>query len=226
MFVRVLRVNEVRRLSAGAPAGISQFEPKLLKNAAVLRQTSLFEIRGSILTYLVCCEITFEHKDFKLGKSITQSVLNGFAPKKLQNLQKIRGYKVNREGITRPSTYLLYHVKRNTAKQKFQNTADTQAMSLKRFHASRLSGRTDPTDKDSPGKRTTLFGGGIRIRKQMFLRKGVIHGEVILKGRFRITRATLASPKRIFTCLACLGHREVKDSRRETKPVIARLPNV
>ncbi|KAF8957718.1 hypothetical protein BDZ97DRAFT_1951103 [Flammula alnicola] len=79
-------------------AGFLEFEPKLLKNAAVLRQTSLFEIRGSILTYLVCCEITFEHKDFKLGKSITQSVLNGFAPKKLQNFQKIRGYKTPLSG--------------------------------------------------------------------------------------------------------------------------------
>ncbi|KAF8957543.1 hypothetical protein BDZ97DRAFT_1952885 [Flammula alnicola] len=54
-------------LSAGAPAGISR----------------------------VVHSRIFQEFWLKLGESITQSVLNGFAPKKLQNFQKIQGYKVN-----------------------------------------------------------------------------------------------------------------------------------
>jgi hypothetical protein len=59
------------------------------------------------LMYLACCAVTFGLNDFKLGKGITQSILNGFAQKKLQNVQKIRGYNVNTTTRQKPADPLV-----------------------------------------------------------------------------------------------------------------------
>ena len=95
-FLNILQFFSCKSIKNWLSYASAKFEPQWLKNAAVLGSTSLFGICESHLMYLACCAVTFGLNDFKLGKGIAQSILNGFAQKKLQNVQKIRGYNVSK----------------------------------------------------------------------------------------------------------------------------------
>ena len=54
--------------------------------------------------------ITFGFNDFKLGKGVTKSILNGFAWKKLQNVQKIWGYNIDLTTCKKPMDWLVLNL--------------------------------------------------------------------------------------------------------------------